>query len=297
MGTAQVGTCNSRRSAPKISREILTLTWGRPRLLQIPINKSVDQKKHLSQKTALVTGASRGIGAAIARRLAADGFHVIVNHPPGEGEPAATLTAIRTAGGSTESAAADVGVVGQVQAMFARIAERHGRLDVLVNNAGICPFLEWDAITEANWDRTHAVNLKGAFFCTQAAARLMVRSKTPGRIVCISSISALKGGSVQVHYCPTKGGMISMMAAFAVCLGPHGITCNSVLPGTIETPMNADYLATLGNRESLERGTCVGFLGQPDDVAGVVSFLCLPESRYVTGAAILADGGESVKHL
>jgi len=91
--------------------------------------------------------------------------------------------------------------------------------------------------------------------------------------------------------------MISMMAAFAVCLGRHGITCNSVLPGTIETPMNADYLAAEGNRESLERGTCVGFLGQPDDVAGVVSYLCAAESRYKTGATILADGGESVKHL
>lgn len=257
----------------------------------------MDQKKHFPQRTALVTGASRGIGAAIARRLAADGFHVIINYSPSDGNPTATLAAISAAGGSTEAAAADVGVVGQVKAMFARITEKHGHLDVLVNNAGICPFLEWDAITEANWDRTHAVNLKGAFFCTQAAARLMVRSKTPGRIVCISSISALKGGTVQAHYCPTKGGMISMMAAFAVCLGSYGITCNSVLPGTIETPLNADYLATPGNRESLERGTCVGFLGQPDDVAGVVSFLCKAESRYVTGAAILADGGESVKHL
>lgn len=247
------------------------------------------------KRIALITGASRGIGAGIAVRLARDGFHVLVNHSTGAVPDVAAE--IQAAGGSAESVEADVGDVAQVRAMFAGIAGRHGRLDVLINNAGICPFLEWDAITEADWDRTHAVNLKGAFFCTQEAARLMVQHKTSGRIVCISFISAIKGGTVQAHYCPTKGGMISMMAAFAVCLGPHGITCNSVLPGTIETSINAGYLATPGNRESLERGTCVGFLGLPDDVAGMVSFLCSPEARYITGASILVDGGEMVKHL
>lgn len=247
------------------------------------------------KRTALVTGASRGIGAGIASRLARDGFHVLVNHHRGDAN--GVLAAIHADGGSAEAVPCDVGNMAQLQAMFESIAERYGRLDVLVNNAGICPFIDWSAITEADWNHTHDVNLKGAFFCTQAAAKLMVRSKTPGRIVCISSISALKGGTVQAHYCPTKGGMISMMAAFAVCLGPHGITCNSVLPGTIETAMNADYLATPGHREPLERGTCVGFLGQPDDVAGMVAFLCRPEARYITGAAILVDGGESVKHL
>lgn len=247
------------------------------------------------KRIALVTGASRGIGAGIAVRLARDGFHVLVNHSAGA-TPEVVAT-IQAAGGSAESVQADVSDVAQVRAMFARIAEQHGRLDVLINNAGICPFIEWDAITEADWDRTHAVNLKGAFFCTQESAKLMVQHKTPGRIVCISSISALKGGTVQAHYCPTKGGMVSMMAAFAVCLGCYGITCNSVLPGTIETSINADYLAAPGNREPLERGTCVGFLGQPDDVAGMVSFLCSPEARYITGASILVDGGEMVKHL
>jgi len=249
------------------------------------------------RKVALVTGASRGIGAAIARRLAGDGFHVLVNHPPSEGEPVETLAAIASDGGSAEPAPADVGETGDVRRLFAQIREKYGRIDVLVNNAGVCPFLEWDAVTEADWDRTHAVNLKGAFFCTQEAAKLMVANGTPGRLICISSISALKGGTVQTHYCPTKGGLISMMAAFAVCLGPHGITCNSILPGTIETPMSAGFLATPGNREGLEKGTCVGFIGQPKDVAGVVSFLCLPETRYITGASILVDGGEYVKHL
>ena len=161
------------------------------------------------KRIALVTGASRGIGAGIAARFGRDGFHVLVNHH--RGDAAEVLAAIHAAGGSAESTPADVSDVDQVRAMFARIAESHGRLDVLVNNAGICPFIEWEAITEADWDRTYDVNLKGAFFCTQEAAKLMVRHKTPGRIVCISSISAIKGGTVQAHYCPTKGGMISMM--------------------------------------------------------------------------------------
>lgn len=247
------------------------------------------------KRIALVTGASRGIGAGIAVRLAREGLHVILNHS--SGATPEVLTAIQAAGGSAESLQADVSDVAQVKAMFARIASQHGHLDVLINNAGICPFLEWDAITEADWDRTHAVNLKGAFFCTQEAARLMLKNQTPGRIVCISSISAIKGGTVQAHYCPTKGGMISMMAAFAVSLGAHGITCNSVLPGTIETSINEEYLATPGHREPLERGTCVGFLGLPEDVAGLVAFLCSEEARYITGASILVDGGEMVKHL
>lgn len=251
----------------------------------------------LNRKIALVTGASRGIGAAIARRLSADGYHVLVNHPPSEGTPTETLAAVKSQGGVAEAAPADVGRIESVRAMFSQIREKYGRLDALVNNAGICPFLEWDAIAESDWDRTHAINLKGAFFCTQEAARIMVANKTPGRIICISSISALKGGSVQAHYCPTKGGLISMMAAFAVCLGPSGITCNSILPGTIETPMNVDFLATAGNRESLEKATCVGFLGQPKDVAGAVAFLCQPEARYITGASLLVDGGEYIKHL
>lgn len=101
----------------------------------------------------------------------------------------------------------------------------------------------------------------------------MIEKKTAGRIMVISSISAIKGATVQTHYCPTKGAQISMMNAFAVCLGSHGITCNSILPGTIETPINAEYLATGTNRAILEIQTCVGYIGLPSDVAGLVAFL------------------------
>ena len=246
---------------------------------------------------ALVTGSSSGIGAALARRLATEGHHVLVNARSENAGARATLAAIHAAGGSGELAIADLADLSAIRTLFATIRQRHGRIDVLVNNAGICPFREWHEITPEDWDQTHHTNLRAGFFCTQEAAKLMVETKTAGRIIAISSISALKGGTVQAHYCPTKGGQISMMNAFAVCLGPHGITCNSVLPGTIETPINADYLSVAQNRLNLERQTCVGYIGLPDDVAGLVAFLARPEARYITGAAILVDGGEFVHHL
>jgi L-rhamnose 1-dehydrogenase len=254
-------------------------------------------KKKRPQKIALVTGSSSGIGAAIAERLAADGYLALINARFENDGARRTRDAIVAAGHRAEFALGDLSKVAEIRRVFAEICERYGRLDVLVNNAGICPFHEWHEVTEEIWDLTHATNLRAGFFCTQEAARLMIEKKIAGRIMAISSISAIKGGTVQTHYCPTKGGQISMMNAFAVCLGEHGITCNSILPGTIETPINADYLATGTNRANLERQTCVGYIGMPHDVAGLVAFLARPEARYITGASILVDGGELVKHL
>lgn len=246
---------------------------------------------------ALVTGSSSGIGAAIAERLAQDGFIALINARSKNAGAIRTRDAIRAAGQQAEFAIGDLSKVSQIDKLFADIRTQYGRIDVLVNNAGICPFYEWHEVTEEIWNQTHATNLRAGYFCTQAAARLMIEKKIAGRIIAISSISAIKGGSVQTHYCPTKGGQISMMNAFAVCLGKHGITCNSILPGTIETPINAEYLATGTNRAKLERQTCVGYIGMPNDVAGVTAFLARPEARYITGASILVDGGELVNHL
>ena len=251
----------------------------------------------VSQPVALITGSSSGIGAAIAERLAAEGFLALINARTENEGARRTRDGIRADGFAAEFAIGDVSDVAVIRRMFSEIRERFGRIDVLVNNAGICPFHEWHEVTEEIWDRTHETNLRAGFFCTQTAAQLMIEKKIAGRIMAISSISAIKGGTVQTHYCPTKGGQISMMNAFAVCLGQHGITCNSILPGTIETPINADYLATGTSRANLERQTCVGYIGMPRDVAGLVAFLSRPEARYITGASILVDGGELVKHL
>ena len=246
---------------------------------------------------ALITGSSSGIGAALARRLAAEGYLALVNARSENDGARRTLDQIRANGHLGEYAIGDLSKVSEIKQVFREIRERYGRIDVLVNNAGICPFHEWDEVTEDVWDRTHSTNLKAGYFCTQEAARLMIETGVRGRIMVISSISAIKGGTVQTHYCPTKGGQISMMNAFAVCLGKYGITCNSILPGTIETPINADYLATGDNRANLEMQTCVGYIGLPDDVAGLVAFLARPEARYITGGSFLVDGGELIKHL
>lgn len=245
----------------------------------------------------MVTGSSSGIGAAIAGRLAADGYLSLINARSENRGAHKTRDDIVAAGHRAEFAIGNLSSVSDIRRLFAEIRERYGRIDVLVNNAGICPFHGWDEVTEEIWDQTHATNLRAGFFCTQEAAKLMIEKNVAGRIMAISSISAIKGGTVQTHYCPTKGGQISMMNAFAVCLGKHGITCNSILPGTIETPINSEYLATGSNRADLERQTCVGYIGLPGDVAGIVAFLASPEARYITGASILVDGGEMVNHL
>ena len=243
----------------------------------------------LSGRVAIVTGGSRGIGRAISARLARAGAAVAVNYHGTD--PADLVAEIRAAGGTAMAVRADVASKPEVEAMFATVVDAFGGVDILVNNAGICPFHDFLTMPEELWDRVHDVNLKGVFLCSQAAANRMVAQGRGGRIITVSSISALVGGAMQTHYTPTKAGDHSLMQSLAIVLGPHGITCNSVLPGTIATDINRDDLAEPGKRAYMETRIPVGRIGVPEDLAGPVCFLATDEARYVNGAALLVDGG------
>lgn len=254
----------------------------------------------LAGKVALVTGASRGIGAAIAVAMAEAGADVAVNYhvsdPPEFGhdnaaDAEAVAERIRRHGGRAITVRADVSRSEDVTAMMDAVTESLGGLDVLVNVAGICPFSDVLTMSEQLWDRVQAVNLKGTFLCSQAAARIMVEQARGGRIIAISSISALVGGGRQVHYTPTKAGVHSMMQSMAIALGPHGITCNSLMPGAIATDINADDWRDEGKRAYLEGRIPLGRIGAPADLGGPAVFLASDAARYVTGASLLVDGG------
>jgi Dehydrogenases with different specificities (related to short-chain alcohol dehydrogenases) len=254
----------------------------------------------LAGKVCLVTGASRGIGRAIAVGLARAGADVAVNfHEPAEPEfghdnaadAAAVVDEIRALGRRTVAVPADVSDKGQVGRMVDQVRVELGGIDVLVNNAGICPFHEFLDMPEELWDRVQAVNLKGVFLCSQTVANVMVKQGRGGRIVSMSSISALVGGGQQTHYTPTKAAIHSLMQSLAIALGPHGITCNSVMPGAIHTDINADDLADEAKLSYLQGRIPLDRVGEPRDVAGPVVFLASDDARYVTGASVLVDGG------
>jgi L-rhamnose 1-dehydrogenase len=177
---------------------------------------------------------------------------------------------------------------------IAGAVEALGRVDVFVNNAGICPFHAFLDMPVETFERTMRVNMHGAYFMVQAAANQMVRQGDGGSIIAMSSISALVGGEYQTHYTPTKAGVLSLMQSTAVALGKHGIRCNALLPGTILTDINKDDLADAGKRRHMEARVPLGRLGQAEDLVGPIVFLASDLAAYVTGAALLVDGGAFV---
>ncbi len=249
-------------------------------------------------KTALVTGAGQGIGRAIALRLAREGYAVALADVN-----AATLAAVcaevEAAGGASLALEADLSQVAAVQTVVARVVAAWGRLDVLVNNAARLvtrPFLE---VTEADWDATLSLGLKSVFFAMQAAGRVMA-AQGGGRIVNMASISGRSGRPDQTAYAAAKAGVISLTRSGALALAPHGITVNAVCPGVVDTPLTQAIhterarLHGLTYAESLDRMLAripLGRIETPDDVAGVVAFLCSPDAAYMTGQALNVCGG------
>jgi L-rhamnose 1-dehydrogenase len=247
----------------------------------------------LKNKVAIVTGATRGIGQAIAVRFGQEGARVaVVGRDEDKGRE--TVRLIESTGSQGLFVPTDVSDGNQVQAMVDAVVQRWGRIDILVNNAAICPFMDFLDMPEALWEQVLDVNLKGYFLCSQAVARVMVELGIKGRIIAVSSISAEFGGSQQAHYCASKAGINLLIKSMAISLGPHGITCNAVLPGTVETDINREALADPVVRDYWVKRGPIGGLGQPEDIAGPVLFFASDDSAWCTGSMLVVDGGVSV---
>lgn len=245
----------------------------------------------LAGQVALVTGSSSGIGQAIAIRLAQDGANVAVNYAHDLAGAQATQSAIGQAGRRAVIVQANVAQVDQARKLIADTVAQLGRIDILVNNAGIeikQPFIE---VTEENYDRVMDVNLKGAFFCAQAAAQNMIRQGQGGRIVNISSVHEdlpMPGNS---PYCCSKGGMRMMMRTICLELAQHGITVNDIGPGAIATPINQKVLQSKTLLDQLIAEIPERRIGTPEEVAGLVAYLVSKEASYITGSTYFIDGG------
>jgi L-rhamnose 1-dehydrogenase len=248
----------------------------------------------LEGKTVLITGASGGIGRAAARGCARHGANVAINYLNDRGGADSAVAEIEALG---RRAIAVRGYVSDPDEapIFVQVAvDTFGSVDVFISNAGICPFDSFLDMPLDVLDRTLRVNLHGAWYMTQAAARRMVDQGRGGALIAVSSISALVGGGMQTHYTLTNAGVYSSMQSCAIGLGPHGIRCNSVLPGTIETDINREDLAAPEKRENMAARIPLGRLGEPDDLTGPIVFLASDMARYVTGASLLVDGGAFV---
>lgn len=241
-----------------------------------------------ADRVSMVTGAARGIGYEIAALLAREGSTVVMaDVSPGSLE--ASVAGLRSEGLRAEAAVADVADVPGLNLLVADIIARHGRIDVLVNNAGICPTTPVDDIGEAEWNLVLDVNLTGPFFLSQAVIPAMKRQHY-GRIINIASIAGEMGALVAgCHYSVSKGGLLTLTKVLARQLGQWGITVNSVAPGTIDSVMTADWSAE--QRHMLTDRIPLGRLGDPVDIARAVAFLASDESSFITGATIDVNGG------
>ena len=245
----------------------------------------------LEDRIVAVTGASRGIGRATAIECARQGAHVALNVFKDTEAAEEVAQAIRDLDRKVVVFDGDVADPDNAPRFIEAAVAGLGGLDVFVSNAGICPFHAFLDMPRETYERTVGVNMTGAYFMVQAAANQMVSQGRGGAVVAISSISALVGGEMQTHYTPTKAGVHSLMQSCAVALGKHGIRCNSVMPGTIATDIDKDDLADPKKRAYMEGRIPLGRLGAPEDIAKVVVFLASDMAAYVTGAAVLADGG------
>lgn len=239
-------------------------------------------------KVSLVTGASRGIGRATALRLAEDGHDVVVNYLEREAEAREVAEEVEAGGRKALPVRADVASRSEVRRMVAEARESLGPVEILINNAGVYQRVTVEELDPAQWDRTLAVNLTGAFHCIQAVLPGM-RSEGWGRIVNISSQIGVRGTDHGADYATSKAGLLGLTKAVALEVARDGITVNAVAPGTIETDILAGY--TEEDRQERRRRIPLGRIGLPEDVASTVSYLVSEDARYVTGATLHVNGG------
>jgi NAD(P)-dependent dehydrogenase (short-subunit alcohol dehydrogenase family) len=247
----------------------------------------------LTDRIALVSGASRGIGEAVAKLLAQYGAHVIVSSRRGE-DCEQVARAIREGGGSAEARACHVGTMEDIEALFAWLRERHGRLDICVNNAAANPYfgpiLETDL---AAFQKTVDVNIRGYFFMSVEAGKLM-REGGGGAIVNTASINALQPGPMQGIYSITKAAVVNMTRAFAKECGPFGIRCNALLPGLTKTRFAGALFDDAKSYEAFTRHLPLGRHAEPEEMAGTVLYLVSDASSYTTGECVVVDGGATI---
>ena len=250
----------------------------------------MDQR--LAGKSIIVTGSSRGIGRACAIRCAEAGARVAVHGRTDSPALRETVVAITAAGGTAIAVSGDISVSVDVERMVEEALTAFGALDGLVNNAGVGPFIDFLEVTEQEWDASLAITAKGPVRQTLRVARSMIEAGRPRRNCNVTSISGIKATNPQqVPYCASKGAANMFTKVAALALGPHGITVNAVLPGTIETDINRDILAGAGVAEGIETATPLGRLGDVDDIGQAVVYLMSDESKWVTGALLAVDGG------
>lgn len=254
-------------------------------------NRHFSKAKEGVKMVAVVTGAGKGIGKAIAQKLACDGYKIAVCYNTSKDKAEATVSEIKANGGNAREYKLDITDSENVNSVMAEIEKDFGEISVLVNNSGIAEQLLFTDITDEAWNKMIATNLSGAFYCSRAVLPYMIHRKS-GKIINIASIWGETGGSCEVHYSAAKAGVIGMTKALAKEVGPSGITVNCVSPGVILTDMTSHFGEEV--LAELKEETPIGRIGTPEDVANAVSFLASTDAGFITGIDLPVNGGMNI---